>query len=125
METERQRALARERSAARRAAMTPKELELHRTLVAERTMVARAIISPRVAEEQRVLAQNRNTIRRANYTVEEKEQQRGQARKRRRLQKNLKKKAMPKKTDKLVTSTIEWPKAVDIGCKTNCLKKFI
>ena len=32
---------------------------------------------------------------------------------------------MPTNTEQLGVPTVEWPKAVDIECKTRCLRKFI
>ncbi|CAF4050661.1 unnamed protein product [Rotaria magnacalcarata] len=147
-EADRQRTLARKRSAARRAIMTseeiqqerkttrarnattratltPKEVEQYRKLAAERTLVSRATVSPRVAEEERILARKRSAARRAAYKLEEAEQQREAARRSRHLSKILKNKQRVSKTGVYKNIKVEWPKAIDMECKTNCLKKFI
>ncbi|CAF2623647.1 unnamed protein product [Rotaria sp. Silwood2] len=124
-EIDQQRTLNRDKMAAWRATLTTKEVEQQRALAGDRTMAKRATLSPIEAEEQRVLARKRSATRRAAYISEEAKKQQALTHKRIRLQKNDKHKQVVTKGTVCKSVDVEWPKPIDIECKTNCLKNFI
>ncbi|CAF5189922.1 unnamed protein product, partial [Rotaria magnacalcarata] len=124
-ETQQQRATIREINAARRVAFTPKEIEQQRSLAVDRSMAKRATATPIEAEEQRVLARERTATRRAARVSEEAKQQQTVAYKATRLQKTVKQKQTVMKRKPNQDAKVDWPKPVDMDCKVNCLKNFI
>ncbi|CAF4286258.1 unnamed protein product, partial [Rotaria magnacalcarata] len=124
-EVEQQRPIDREIHAARRAALAPKEVEQQRILAVDRSMTKRATATPIEAEEQRVLARERIAARRAARVSEEAKQQQTVAYKTTRLQKTVKQKQTVMKRKPNQDAKVDWPKPVDMDCKTNCLKNFI
>ncbi|CAF3155653.1 unnamed protein product, partial [Rotaria socialis] len=73
---ERQRILARERSATRRAFLTPEETQQQRATIREINAARRATLTQEEVEQQRTLARERSATRRALLTPEETQQQR-------------------------------------------------
>ncbi|CAF3975229.1 unnamed protein product, partial [Rotaria magnacalcarata] len=122
---EQQRSIGREIHAARRAALTPREVEQQRSLAVGRSMPKRATATPIEAEEQRVLARERTAARRAARVSEEAKQQQTVAYKTTRLQKTVKQKQTVMKRKPNQDGKADWPKPVDMDCKVNCLKNFI
>ena len=74
--TERQRALARARNAARRNTATPEQIEQRRALDKERKAAKRINATPEEIEQQRALDKERKAAKRINATPEEIEQRR-------------------------------------------------
>ena len=75
-QSEEQQRAARERSAVRRAALSPAEAEEQRMLNRERNAARRANLSGEETEQQRILARERSETRRATLSPAETEQQR-------------------------------------------------
>ena len=148
-EAERQRALAREKSASRRASLTseeaghqraamrertttwrtnltPRQTDRQRTLAKERSMAKRAVASPREAEEQRILVRQRSAARRV-ATRSKKIEQHDQVSTHNKtpVQRTATRKQMNMQGKSSKDDNVEWPKAVEIDRKINCLKKFI
>ncbi|CAF1289231.1 unnamed protein product [Adineta steineri] len=121
---EQQRAIAQERSAARRAAMTTKEVENEQLRARERSMARRAVASPSESELHRVLARERSSARRAIMAPQSVEQAEASRQKKNRSQINVnpKRTVTNRKTDSV---GVEWPKPIELACKTACLKNFI
>ncbi|CAM4808251.1 unnamed protein product [Rotaria magnacalcarata] len=101
------RALTLERNSATRTSLTPEEAAQQRILASMRTMATQATASPKIAEEQRVLTRKRIAARRSL------------------LKTTSKSKQIVTKTGVCRIIEVEWPKSVDMKCKTSCLKKFI
>ena len=74
--TERQRALARARNAARRNTATPEQIEQRRALDKERKAAKRINATPEEIEQQHILNRERNAARRVSATPEEIKQRR-------------------------------------------------
>ncbi|CAF4931759.1 unnamed protein product [Rotaria socialis] len=113
-EIEQQRALSRERNSTIRTSLTPEEAAQQRILASMRTMATRATASPKIGKEQRVLTRKRIATRRAAYAPEEVF-----------LKKTSKSKQIVTKTGVYKIIEVEWSKSADTECKTSCLKKLI
>ena len=89
-------------------------------------MVKRAVASPREAEEQRTLARQRSATRRVVPRSDETEQhQQALTNKKTTVQRAAKPKPVKLQGKSTNNDNIEWPKAVNMDCKINCLKKFV
>ena len=123
--TERQRALARARNAARRVSATPEEIEQRRALDKERKAAKRTNATSEEIEQQRILNRKRNAARRVNATPEEIEQRRALTREETNIENtdNSKNKLSRARTNKNLE--VEWPKPVEFEHKARCLKDFV
>ena len=122
---EQQRAITREKTTAWRAIFTAKEIAQHRALAAERSMSKRATASPIEAEEKRARVRKRSASIRAAYNPEQARQQKLAARKRSHLQKKRMGKQEVADRNIFQSGNGDWPKPIEMEFKLNCLKSFI
>ena len=122
---EQRRALDKERKAAKRINATPEEIEQQRALDKERKAAKRTNATSEEIEQQRILNRKRNAARRVNATPEEIEQRRALTREETNIENtdNSKNKLSRARSNKNLE--VEWPKPVEFEHKARCLKDFV